>query len=120
MTIGNWLTLIGIVVGAFVTILLFLVNRYLNSLTQNAENNIKLEETEKLLHTVSENLLEISSKMSVLTTKFENIEKSNVVFLQSLDKKDEKLDKQQEQINKLELKITNYISGHQGNFERAS
>ena len=112
MTNANIIAILGIVISGGIVLLIWIANRYFNSIENTATANLKISQTEATLKEVCDSLKEVSTKITELTLKFENIENTHLTFLKGVEDRDKKLEKQQEQITKLELKLERYISEH--------
>jgi peptidoglycan hydrolase CwlO-like protein len=112
MTNTNIISIAAIIISGGIVLFIWIANRYFNSIENTATANIKISKTEETLEKVCHSLEEVSTKITTLTTKFESIENTHLSFLKGVEDRDKKLEKQQEQINKLELKLERYISEH--------
>lgn len=112
MTNANIISISAIIISGGIVLFIWIANRYFNSIENTATANIKISKTEETLEKVCHSLEEVSTKITTLTTKFESIENTHLSFVKGVEDRDKKLEKQQEQINKLELKLERYISEH--------
>lgn len=102
---------VGIISAAFVSLTVWLGNRYFNSIENSATSNSKILTLETVLKEMALSLKEISTKITELSTNLKILEEKQINLLKINENTISKFEKHQEKISNLELKLTNYIAG---------